>query len=119
LRRFRRAAPCILLIDDDGRRIETLQYLLRCAYLVMPNGSLSEADEITRHVTNSDMAPQIVIMAKHLEREDGARLHCELEDRFAGIRWILYSRTCGILWLGKLVDSIAEDRAGSGNVDSM
>jgi hypothetical protein len=116
---FRRATPSILLVDDDdGRRVETLQYLLRCNYVVTPSSSVSEADEIMRHVTYSTMAPQILIIAEHLKREGGALLRRDLDERFSGIRWILYPRGGDSFWLGELLGSIAEDLISAGSVDS-
>jgi DNA-binding NarL/FixJ family response regulator len=108
----------LLIEDDDGRRVETLQYLLRCNYAVRLCGSVSEAHEIVQNMTVSATAPQIVIIAEHLEREGGACLRRELDGRFAGIRWILYPRTCDIAWLSERLGSTIEDFMGGGSMDS-
>jgi DNA-binding NtrC family response regulator len=109
---FRRASPSILLIDDDdARRVETLQYLVRCGYAVTASGSVSEAREIMRYVTSSAMAPQIVIMAEQLECEGGALLRRDLDERFAGIRWIHYPRDRDLCWLGEALGSAMEEFA--------
>jgi DNA-binding NtrC family response regulator len=107
---FRRATSSILLIeDDDLRRIEALQCLLRSGYAVTPCSSVWEARQVLYHISHSAMAPQVVIMADHLEREGGMGLRTELAARFAGTRWLHYPRDRDIHWLAEQLGSIAEE----------
>ena len=107
---FKRPTSSILLVeDDDLRRVEALQYLLRSGYAVTPCSSVWEAHQILQHIRHSAMAPQVVIMADHLEREGGTGLRSELAARFTGTRWLHYPRERDIHWLAEQLGSIAEE----------
>jgi CheY-like chemotaxis protein len=112
---FRRVAPFVLLIDDDDdRRVDTLQYLVRCGYAVTASGSVSEAYEIMRYVPCGAMAPQVVIMAEQLAQEGGAGLCRELDERFASIHWIFYPHGADILWLAEALGSTTAEVMNGG-----
>jgi hypothetical protein len=95
------------------RRVETLQYLVRCGYAVTASSSVSEALEIMRYVTSSAMAPRIVIIAEHLACEGGALLRGDLDQRFAGIRWVPYPRDCSLCGLAQALGSVMEKLAAA------
>jgi DNA-binding NarL/FixJ family response regulator len=89
----------LLIEDNDYRRVTILKYLLRRGYRVTPCSSVSEAEEILRFVSPSEIPADVVIAARELMGEGGDNLHRVLRGYVPEIRWILLPPDRGVAWL--------------------
>ena len=89
----------LLIEDNDYRRVTILKYLLRRGYRVTPCSSVSEAEEILRFVSPSEIPADVVIAARELMGEGGDNLHRVLRGYVPEIRWILLPADRGVAWL--------------------
>jgi DNA-binding NarL/FixJ family response regulator len=95
----------ILLIEDNAyRRVTILKYLLRCGHRVTPCSSVDEAEELLGFVSSEDSAGDVVIVARELMREGGARLHDALSERMPQILWVLLPADRGVAWLAERLE---------------